>query len=304
MKRFVLVLISLATCLYAAAQGTAMDFIRADRNPATLGTAGAGYASTESGTAFSALGNVSAVPLATQKLHAAGTFGLAPAGEGQAFSYGSGVSFKLGRIGIAAACVGSNYPEVPLYSDGGGASGRFAPMDVTVGLGFSVAVTDYISIGALARYAAQTLDSKNTLSSLNADVMAMYKRDALSISAGVIALGSNVESISNRKYSLPASARLAAAYELGFGDFALDILADGDYYFSGNMSAAAGVQADWRKMVFLRTGYRYSSVADNFIAAPVPSFFSVGAGVKLVGISLDVAWISSGTLAASLGYSF
>jgi hypothetical protein len=309
MKRIALSLVLAAVCISASAQGTAMDFIRSDRNPATLGTAGAGYASVDMGTAFSAFGNPAAISLAGHMVDAAGTFGMAPAGDGKALSYGGGASLRLGSFGVSAGYIGTAYPKIPFFSEGGGASGSFAPSEMTVGLGLSYAIGDFLSFGALARYASSALDSKTTLTSFSADVMAMYRHDALTVSAGVASLGPKVASVANRSYPLPSSVRVGAAYKLGLGDFAVDFLADGDYYWAnGTFGVAAGVQGGFRDMAFLRVGYRYSSVREDFSAAPVPSGFSAGAGVRLFGIGLDLAYIlnsgTGGALVAGLSYRF
>ena len=308
MKRIATILIVAAVSLPALAQGTAMDFIRADRNPVTAGLAGAGYASTAVGTAFSALANPAAVPFSGKTLDAAGSFISSPSGDSRAIYYGAGASVRLGRVGISAAYTGSSYPQVPLYSDGGGAAGTFKPVDMTAALGLSVGAGEYFSMGLVARYASASIAPKSTLTSFSADAMAMFRKDALSVCAGVVGLGPKVKSLGNKTYSLPASVKLAAAYGLGFGDFGIDLMADGDYYFSGNLSVAAGVQGNWKETAFLRAGYRYSGVKADFSAAPVPSGFSAGAGVKLFGVSLDVAYTLAGSLGGSLalglGYSF
>ncbi|MBR5906191.1 MAG: hypothetical protein IKZ51_07030 [Bacteroidales bacterium] len=308
MKRAFALLIVASLSFQALAQGTAMDFIRANWGTVSFGTAGADYASFSSGTAFSAVGNPAKLPLSSQKLDAAGTFGLLPSGESRSMVYGGGASVKLGRIGISAAYLGISHPEIQLSSAGGGASGRFSPNDMMVGLGLAVGIGDYLSLGAVGRYAGSALDAKTKLSSLSADVVAMFRKDALSISAGVVALGPKVESVSNRSYSLPSSARLGAAYVLSFGDFALDIMADADYYFSENLCIAAGIQAGYKDMVFLRTGMNVTTINDDFIATPVPSVIATGAGVKLFGVKLDLGVtlnaLTGSALMASLGYAF
>lgn len=304
MKRIAAIIVFAAVCLSASAQGTALDFIRADRNPATLGLAGAGYASLSSGTAFSAFGNPALVPLSEHSYDVAGAFGLAPSGESNATVYGGGASARFGSFGVSAAYLGSKYPDIALSSEGGGASGHFTPKDMMISLGLSFAIGDNLSFGAVGRYATQALDAKTTLSSISADILALYRLDALSVTAGVVAIGPKVASVSNRSYPLPTSAKLAAAYKLEFGDFGADVMADADYYFSGNLGLAAGVQANYKNMAFLRTGYRYSGFKEDFVAAPVPSMFTVGAGAKLYGVTLDVAYVVGGPLMAGLGYRF
>lgn len=304
MKRIAATVFFAVITLSAFAQGTAMDFIRADRNPATLGLAGAGYASFSGGTALSAFGNPALIPLASHKYSVGGAFGMAPSGDSRSMVYTGGASARLGGIGVSAAYLGGSYPQIPLYSEGGGASGSFTPRDMMIGLGLSFAIGDNISFGAVGRYATSALDGKTTLSSISTDIMAVYRRDALSVSAGVLGLGPKVESVSNRSYPLPSSARIAAAYNLSLGDFSTEFMADADYFFSGNAAVAAGVQGGYKDMAFVRAGYRYASSKGEFSAAPVPSMFTVGAGVKVLGITFDAAYVVGGAVMAGLGYRF
>ena len=305
MKRIAAIIVFAAISVTALAQGTAMDFIRADRNPETLGLAGAGYVSFKAGTALAAFGNPAIVPYSTELDYAvAGVFGVAPSGEARALIFGGGGSARFGSFGVSAGYLGTSYPEIALSSEGGGASGHSTPKDMLAAVGLSYGIGEHFSIGATGRYATETLDAKTTLSSFSADVIAMYSINSLRVAAGVAGLGPKVKSVSNRSYALPSSAKLAAAYRLGFGDFAAEFMADADYYFNENLSIAGGVQGSYMNMFFLRTGYRYSSSKGNFSAAPVPSMFTVGAGVKLYGISFDVAYVAGGPLMAGLGYCF
>lgn len=305
MKRIAAILVFAAVCMSAFAQGTAMDFIRADRNPETLGLAGAGYVSFKAGTALAAFGNPAIVPYSTELDYAvAGVFGLAPSGDSRALVYGGGGSVRFGSFGVSAGYLGTSYPEIALSSEGGGASGHANPKNMMAVIGLSYGIGEHLSIGATGRYATETLDAKTTLSSFSADVIAMYSINSLRVAAGVAGLGPKVKSVSNRTYSLPSSAKLAAAYRLGFGDFATEFLADADYYFSGNVSVAGGLQGSYMNMFFLRTGYRYSSSKGDFASAPVPSMFTVGAGVKLYGITFDAAYVVGGPVMFGLGYNF
>ena len=56
-------------------------------------------------------------------------------------------------------------------------------------------------------------------------------------------------------------------------------------------------------MVFVRAGYRYGG------KSVIPSYASVGAGVRFAGVKVDLAYVVSSspmanTLGVSLGYSF
>lgn len=304
MKRIAAIVLFAVATMSAFAQGTAMDFIRADRNPATLGLAGAGSASFSVGTAFTAFGNPALVPLSEHSYDLAGVFGVAPSGDAGATHFGGGASARFGGFGVSAAYLGGKYPEIPLYSEGGGASGHATPKDMMTALGLSFAIGENLSFGAVGRYATSALDAKTTLTSISADIMALYRRDALSVTAGVVGLGPKVKSVSNRTYPLPASAKVAAAYKMGFGDLSTEVMADVDYYFSGNLGAALGVQGSYKDMAFLRLGGRLATAKEDFNVAPVPSMFTVGAGVKLFGVVFDAAYVIGGPVMAGLGYRF
>ena len=78
---------------------------------------------------------------------------------------------------------------------------------------------------------------------------------------------------------------------------------DAEYAFYGAFSAAFGAEYGFNDMIFARAGYRYGG---NSV---LPSFASVGAGVKVAGIKMNVAYLLANdlignTLSISLGYSF
>jgi opacity protein-like surface antigen len=110
--------------------------------------------------------------------------------------------------------------------------------------------------------------------------------------------------VSGAKFALPASAAVGVGYEASFAEkHAVEALLDADYYFGGSFAAAAGAAYTYNDMVTVRAGYRYGG------QSPVPSFASVGVGVKFIGLKLDLAYLigsapAANTLALSLGYTF
>ena len=80
-------------------------------------------------------------------------------------------------------------------------------------------------------------------------------------------------------------------------------MVDADYFFKGGLAASFGATYAFDDMVFVRAGYRYGG------QTVVPSFASIGAGVKFIGIKLDLAYLIASealgnTLALSLGHTF
>ena len=77
-----------------------------------------------------------------------------------------------------------------------------------------------------------------------------------------------------------------------------------DYLFSGALMAGLGLEYCIVDIVSVRAGYHYGDAAKA-----LPSFASVGLGVKFAGVHLDAAFLLASktlgnTLMIGLGYSF
>lgn len=308
MRKIITIIAALSLATVASAQGTAFEWLRISRNPAAAGMAGAGYASLAHGSAYSVNGNPAVAPLVKNKLSAGASFSLVPSGEKSRGVTAAGASWRSGSFSVSAAYIGGKYPEIAFASDGGGEAGSFAPVDLMAGLGLGFAIGENLSIGANVRYARSVLTAKKSINTVNGDIAALWKGGNLGVSAGVYGLGPKVKS-GNSKYSSPASAKLSGNYALAFGDCALDLSADADYFFNGTIGLALGGNFEWNSMAYVRAGYCYGTPARaDFKAAPVPSHFAMGAGAKYLGAGLDLAVMivpSSGTtICAGLSYAF
>ena len=305
-NRTIALALSFALSISASyAQGDAMSFLRIARDPASAGMGFAGTAST-SGTAWSAFRNASVIPLSESRMD----IGLnwqswAPQGaKSNNINFGS--AFRLGeRFGIA---VGAAYQGGESYSridETGKASGTFSPGEMIVGGGLGFEIIDGLAVGINMRYASQKLAKDASYSAICGDAFVTYRLKSLNISAGVSSLGTSVKGADGTCYSLPASATLGLDWTAGFAEaHAVKLAADADYFFSGGLSAAFGAQYSFRDMIFARAGYHYGSDA-----APLPSFATLGLGVKFAGVQLNAAYLLAsealaGTLTIGLGYSF
>lgn len=289
---------------HAAGQNTdALPFVRIARDPVSAGTGFAGVAS-DASTAYSSFRNSSVIPFAAERVSVGASYqNWAPDGV-KSSNLNLGGSFQVGkRLGVSIG--GAYQAGEEYYIEGGGSDGSFRPSDFVVNAGAGFLVMDNLAVGANLRYASQKLSKNTSYSAFAADIFVTYKLSDLNLSAGVSSLGSSVKSEAGDSFNLPASATVGADWSTAFsGAHGVRLSADADYFFSGEFTAAAGAQYSFKNMLFARAGYHFGT--EN---AVLPSFATVGLGVKFFGVSLDAAYfmandVLGNTLTVGLGYSF
>ncbi|MBP5690417.1 MAG: PorV/PorQ family protein [Bacteroidales bacterium] len=305
MKRLISILVSGAFAVSAVfAQGTALPFIRMDRNPVTAGLAGAGSAMVTPWTAYSSFSNPAVAAFSATKFDIGLNYGMWAPKSSDLTIFGGGVGFKpIEGLVISAGAVMQNWPEMELYSPTGTPDGTFTPREMLFSLGAGYAILPNVSVGANVHYASEQLGegSNNSVSAICGDVFAAYSTGPLQVSAGIAALGGKVDG----KYDLPTSAKLAGAYMIPFEKVhSITLVADADYYFSGDAGVSAGLQYAYDGLAFLRAGYRYATDG-----APVPTHLAVGGGISYQGLRVDISYITlseiiGGSLSLGLAYSF
>jgi len=304
MKR--LIALPLLMAINIMAWGQALTFISENQDPASLGKAGATLTYTGS-TAFAAFSNPASVTLSERSLDAAVSYcNWAPVSS-QKSIIGAGASYNIRKkIGVAAAFSTSKRQEYSIIDGNGVGKGAFRPSDIRTSLGISYRIIPQLSVGANFGFAKETLYKDHSYKAFNADVFVMGRFGDFKAAAGVSDLGSKVTSASGARFSLPTSFNAGAGYEAEFSErHRIDVEADICWYFHGAFAAAAGGEYTFADIVSIRAGYRYGG------KSVLPSFASVGAGVKLFGASLNAAYLIgsssspiSNTLAVSLGYTF
>ena len=273
------------------AQSDAMPFIRIDRNPKTFAMAASGAASS-SGMAWASFRNAAVIPFCSDTVDAAFSYQhWAPDGDpAHHANFGVGVRMDE-KFGFSV----------------GGAYGKGStPGDYLASAGVGYRFTERLGGGVNLRYAGQKLTEDQSYSSFGADVMLLYQvREDFQVTAGVCSFGTSVKSQLGDSYSLPASAVLAGNYHAVFArQHGLEVALDVDYFFSGNVTVALGAEYAFRDLLFLRGGYHFGTEA-----AVLPSFATMGAGVKWAGFRIDASYLTASeflgnTLTIGLGYSF
>ena len=294
MKRLSTIVIAAASilaCLTAKAQGgaDALPFVRTDFGPILTGTAGAAVASAEAGP-WGIFRGASAMAFPGSPQGVAGELRITDGNTG--FS-GAALVKPVKKLGIG---VGASYL-------GGDVIGDFKTHSFLLCTGIAYGITDNLSVGINTRFANQSLTETISYKGTSVDLNVLAKvAYGLTVTAGLSALGSSVESASGTKYSQPANAYAGAEYVLGLESSKLALDAMGEYYFSGNYGAAIGAAFTYNSMVTVRAGYRYASEW-----CVVPSHFAAGLEGRLGGFSLGVSFAKmpvSNIICISAGYSF
>ena len=287
------------TLFSMTAGAQALPFVAGEYNATSLGKAGADLVDTEN-TAFTALSNSAALGFTESKADVeAGITSWAPSGTIAV----AGGSYVLGKLGVAAGLVQGTHAAYDITNEGGSVVGSFKPTDTQISAGVSYKVLPILSIGANIGYATSKLSDKYSYGAVKADVMAMAKFGDLKAAFGVKDLGTAVTSASGAKFSLPTHVALGAGYGMTFAEkHNVDALLDVDYYFNGGVAVAAGVEYCMDNFVFVRGGYRYGG------NSPIPSFASLGAGVKFKEFKVNFAYVlgsetMANTLSICLGYT-
>lgn len=306
MKKFIIqtiAAISLACCgISAGAQ--VLQFTAADASPVTLAKGSAGL--TETGTtAYSAFGNAAAILFSKSSIDiAAGYTAWQPAAVSSNI-INVGGSYKMnGKIGVALGVSYGANPSYTVTDENGIATGSFNPSDIQMNAAFAYRFSQNVAVGANIGYANSSLAEDHNYSGMMADVYVMTRISDLKIAAGVSNLGSKIKSATGKEFSLPTSISVGAGYEMKFASIhSLDVSADADYYFNCGAAVAAGLEYGMKDAIFARGGFRYSA------KSPVASFGSLGVGVKISDIKIDLTYIMASrilgnSLSVGIGYSF
>ncbi len=290
----------------SAAGAQALPFTVTDTDPAVLAKGGAGLVETGS-ISHSAFTNAAAIPFSDASLDvSAGYMMWQPTSAGSnVISAGAAYNMK-GKLGIAAGLYYGMNPEYGITGESGTPAGTFKPSDMHLAVGVSYRFLDFMSAGVNFGYATSSLAEGHSYGTIAADAFLMAKFSGLKIAAGVSNVLGTVKSAGGTEFCIPGSVALGAGYEKAFAErHAVEANLDFDYFFSGWTAASLGAGYIFNDMVSVRAGYRYGG------ESPIPSFASVGAGIKFAGVKLDLAYlIAAGdspmknTLALAVGYSF
>ena len=205
----------------------------------------------------------------------------------------------------AAYGMGKSYDT---YNISGIRTGSFKPGELMLKFGAGYRFTQSLAANVRLGYLSESLAENASYGAFAADlsVNAMFSvsdMTEVAAEAGVYNVGTAVSSASGQKFGLPSSVGLGGGLIQNIGEKnSLQVLARLDYYFHSAVSASLGLDFCVADMISVRAGYRYGG------KSVLPSFMSLGLGVKFAGVRLDLAYLTasplSNTIALGLGYSF
>ncbi len=284
----------------------ALPFTVADANPVTLAKGGAGLTETSS-ISHSAFTNAAAIPFSESMLDVSAGYTMWQPAFVNSNVISAGAAYNMNnKLGIAAGLYYGMNPAYDIIGAGGSSAGTFKPSDMHAALGVSYRFIDALSVGINFGYATSSLAEGQSYGTIAADAFLMAKFSDFKVTAGASNILGTIKSASGDKFCIPGSVAVGAGYDKSFAEkHAIEANLDVDYFFSGWVAASVGAGYTFNDLVSVRAGYRYGG------ESPIPSFASVGAGVKFFGAKLDLAYLIAGsdspmknTLAVSVGYCF
>lgn len=303
-KLYIIATALAALCISANASAQALPFVASDHSAASMAKGSASYTDI-SNTSYAAFQSPAAMTFSQETMEISFEYMLWQPSQVKTNIINAAGMLKLkDKFGIAA---GVSYGMSPLYNITdiyGNTSKTFRPVQKEFSAGFSWRFHKNISIGTNVGYANSKLTEDVSYSAVVADIQTMAVFGNLKASLGISDLGTDITSASGLKFSLPTSVNLAAGYNIVLADkHCLCADAVAQYYFTQDFAAALGASYTYNGILSFRTGYRYGG--DSVI----PSFASVGAGVKVGGIKIDFAYlfgskVLTNSMCISVGYSF
>lgn len=273
-------------------------------DPVSLGTGFAGMASVSS-YAWASFCNPAILPFGNESGSAAVSWMRYSPSESKSDIFSGAFSLKLTpRIGVSAGVSRRAWESYETVTSSGKSYDSFTPEYLQANIGAGAAVTDYLSVGVNVRMMHMSAESDESTTAFAGDAFVMLRTSVVDVSAGVSNIGGDVEDSQGDKFHLPASLSAGASRELGLGLVTLRGSVDGDCYIHGGYAARGGIECDILGQYFVRCGGGW---ADD--KAPVTSTFAGGIGVKLWGIALDAAYVTSpssvsGTFCIGASYHF
>lgn len=289
-------LLAVSTAAYAGTpDGTAMSFAVIPHTAETLSSGASSMSSF-----------MASVPMSSETLSASAFWqSWSPSYVSETFM-GASASLKAGEnLGVRVSGVYGVNPEYDVYTDAGVANGKFAPVDLQIGVGAAYKLLPFLSVGAEAKMLKSTLTGTDSYSAMALDISALADFNVVRVAAGMNNAGGKVKSKMGSAFSLPSSLFAAAASSMTFADkHEVSASMQLDYYLSGAVAAGAGCRYEWNHMASLCAGYHFGAEG-----APLPSFFSAGIGCCIAGVKFGATYLMAsetlaGSMLMSVGYAF
>lgn len=304
MKQRILILIMVLFSAQIYAQS--VEFVNISSDPTYYSLGGANL--TADANAFSVTGNASAMALGEQKMAVGAGYGIwQPKGINDGMVSISGYGLIIGKFAVGLNGKYMLHKPYDIISGNGTIRDeKFTPTDMSIDLGVAYRIINGLSVGVNVRYISSKLYDEASGSAIAADVSVSYRLKGLRLAVAATNLGSKIN-YGYSPYNLPAMAKLGIGYSYDINPKnVISVHAEGDYLlYKKGLMAGIGAEYAYNDMISARVGYHYGDKNS------IPSFASAGIGVKVIGITLNAAYVLgfsnspvNGSMMFSLGYEF
>lgn len=314
MKKTYLTVISAAAAIMfpmTAVQAQSGAFLDVNPDPVAMSMAGTG--TVMEANAFSMWNNIASTALDEETFQVGAAYSLWQPSFSS--NHVAGVA-GYGRIAkfmtISAGVKYFSHKPYDITDAAGAVTGSFTPMDLQAGIGLGFRILPMLSLGANVNYVFSDIGGPKKGGAVSADFGALLDLKFLRIGLTAANIGSKLDYGGTSTYTLPANVKLGLGTIQRFG--AEDKHAVSVFWESGmtfeQTAFFSGIGAGYCFNDFVRVsaGYHYGNQEKLVIG----SYASVGAGIKILGMSINAAYLIglsqdsplANTFSVGLGYAF
>ncbi len=255
--------------------------------------------------AYSLENNAASMSFADFKVAGSVSYGIWQPSYAKDKILGAGAACKVSdRLAFGLTFKKFDQPSYETTSSEGQSSGTFSPSELSVGLGAAYSITDWLSVGLTGRMVNSRLADDAKANVFGADIALFYRKDAISAGLSVNNVGGKVNYGGNN-YNQPTLVRAGAAWRIGKPEASfVTPSVEADMLLEGGFMAGLGIEYSYKSQLFARGGFHYGDKEKA-----IPTYASLGLGVRFWGISLDVTYLTASdilgnSVAFGLGYRF
>lgn len=269
-----------------AAHSQTVQFLNINPDPAVTGLSG--ISAPAKANAFAFWNNTAATVFSESRMEAGVSYGQWQPNTSDNSSIAVGA---FGRItdflAVTASYRNFTHKSYTIMDENGIDKGKFTPEEYSAGAGLAFKILPILSVGANVNYVSSKIGVGEKADAVTFDICANAVLEDLSVGLTANNLGSKISYGEGVSYSLPSTVKLGAAYSLAINELhnVTPMAQVGSLTDDFSVFAEAGAEYSYKDFAFVRAGYHYGDEKKY-----IPSFFSLGLGVRFFGFGLNAAY--------------
>lgn len=289
------------SCIIAGAQTA--GFLNVNPDPVSLGMGGIG--TTLESTPYAMWNNAAASALDDDDFQIGAVYSLwQPSATANNVAAVAGYGKVTEYMTVSAGIRYFGYSPYDI-TDGstGMVTGRFTPVELLAEVGLGFRILPVLSVGANIGYVHSDLGGPEKGRAVSVDFGALLDFGFIRAALTVSDIGSRI-SYGTGDYALPSNLRIGVGTVQSIGDgdrHSIYAGIDGGMGFDGtSFFAGIGAQYEWNGLLRVSAGYHYGDAERQFFG----SFASLGAGISIIGISVNASYLFAVDGVSSIGNTF